>query len=69
MKITLEFNLPEDVEDYRDCYRGSDYISVIQEIVEFLKREMDKSGNLIYEHIYDYIFDICREYGFSPWED
>jgi hypothetical protein len=72
MKITLEFNLPEDRKEYENCYKGQDYINAIRDIVEFIKRRMDdddKDTYYPYERVYLEIFDICKEHGFSPWEE
>jgi hypothetical protein len=81
MKITLEFNLPEDREEYEQCYKGSDYINAIREIVEYLRNKIkysDHDGDNFdgiysvqgaFEKIYERVFYICKDNGFSPWED
>ena len=77
MKAILEFNLPEDREEYELCFKASDYLCAIQEIVEYLRNTIKynsdgtgiRSINDAFEKTYKRAFDICNEHGFSPWED
>lgn len=81
MKAILEFNLPEDREEYDCCIKGVNYISALQEIVEVIRNRIKYqddeeyaadgvySAQDLYEKIYEKIFWICKENGFSPWED
>ena len=78
MKAVFEFSLPEESKEYRDCYKGSDYINAIREIVEVLGNHIkytDNEDDGIYsvadafEKMYERVFWICKEHGFSPWDD
>ena len=71
MKAILEFNLPEEEKDYIDYFRGGSYIQAIREIVEYVKRMGDSDINVFHswDELYDKMFSICKEHGFSPWEN
>ena len=69
MKAILEFNLPEEDEDYKSAVNGQRYINAIRVIVDWLKRMHDDSKYETYGFVYEKVFDICNEHGFSPWED
>ena len=44
MKAILEFELPEDSEEHREALNGRTYLSVLQEIDNFL-RERERYSN------------------------
>lgn len=79
MKVILAFDLPRDREEYENCYKGSVYIDAIREIVEYLRNRIkyDYDDNMdgvqcvadAYEKTYERVFYICKDKGFSPWED
>lgn len=46
MKATLTFNLPEDQDDFNNAVKGIDYKIALQEIAEYLRRELKYNQNL-----------------------
>lgn len=62
MKATLEFNLPDDDEDFQFAVKGRDSVLVIWEIEQFVRNKMDsdkvtrkeyKTLESILEYIYE----------------
>lgn len=46
MKATLTFNLPEDQDDFNNAVKGIDYKIALQEIAEYLRRELKYNQSL-----------------------
>lgn len=46
MKATLTFNLPEDQDDFNNAVKGIDYKIALQEIGEYLRRELKYNQSL-----------------------
>lgn len=73
MKAILEFNLPEDKEEFRRALKGGAYFDTIGCIIEYLKRTRDLQSDSArynaYENARSRVFVLCKEHGFSPWED
>lgn len=62
MKATLEFNLPEETEEYIMAQHGAWYLWSIQDFIEWYKNRKTTD-----EAVLDKLFEICKDRGFSPW--
>lgn len=68
MKAILEFNLPEEQEEFDTSYKAILYKCVIQDFRNYMRNRM-KYGNIpseLYkalEEINDKFFEICQESG------
>lgn len=71
MRITMEFDLPDEAERHLHAMRGEDYYKAIKELVESIKQKMDTQDCRLrykYDTIYQEVFMICGKHGFSPWD-
>lgn len=46
MKATLEFNLPEEAEDYDAAVAGPAYLSILQDLDNFLRSQLKHNDEL-----------------------
>jgi hypothetical protein len=74
MKATLEYNMPDDVQMFRHACKAEAYFEAINEIVQEFKdridyKEEDEARRAAFSDAKDLVFEICRSYNFSPWED
>lgn len=78
IRATLEFELPENLEEYTHSIRGQDYYNALQEFVNILRNHIkyndgeDEDIHSVlqaFEKMYERIFWVCKEHGFSPWEE
>jgi len=62
MKATLEFNLPEDQEEFNDCNKTSDYKYILGEMDNYLRGECKYNENeaacKIREHLYSLLNEL-----------
>lgn len=68
MKATLEFNLPEETEEFELAKDGHKWHRVVCEIKEHLRNkvkyeQLDEKTLLVYEDMRTMVFEICRELG------
>jgi hypothetical protein len=50
MKAILEFNLPEEQEEFNNAIKANDYLSVIQEFKKYLRTHYKYETSLINEN-------------------
>ena len=50
MKAILEFNLPEEQEEFNNAIKANDYLSAIQEFKKYLRTHYKYETSLINEH-------------------
>jgi len=50
MKAILEFNLPEDQEEFNNAIKANDYLSAIQEFKKYLRTHYKYETSLINEN-------------------
>jgi acyl carrier protein len=68
MKATLEFNLPEDQNDY-DLYKDAfEFFKVIWELNQELRKkikyeELSEEEYNVYEKINEFVAELINEYG------
>lgn len=64
MKVSLEFNLPEDKEDFELAYNGHKYKFIIDDIWQELRRlsKYTETESLNLEEIRDMIRNITKNY-------
>jgi len=67
MKATLEFNLPEDQEQFNVAVKAMDWAllawDIDQSLRTLLKYDSEKTGEQTLEHIKEKLFDIMEEKG------
>lgn len=75
MKGTLEFNLPEDQNEFETCQNGPTYIGAIQEfdnklrqVLKYGSEEVSTATLEAYSEIRKKLHDTCNDAGFSVWE-
>jgi hypothetical protein len=67
MKAILEFELPEDQDDYERCVRSNAAHTVIESMFEYLRQKL-KYGELpdtvyeTYEDVRDRMTEFCEDY-------
>jgi hypothetical protein len=74
-KVTMEFNLPEETEEFKDAQEGSALLGAIQEFDNQLRGIVKYGGEPEYTEaqieIYDKVRDMLREHlnsaGLSVW--
>lgn len=71
MKATLEFNLPDDQDDFRDAVNGQKWTLVIWDFDQHLRSQIKYNDNLspeeykIYEEIRDLLWEKIGKEGLS----
>ena len=67
MKATLEFNLPEDQEQFNVAVKAMDWAllawDIDQSLRKLLKYDPEKTGEQTLEHIKEKLLDIMEERG------
>lgn len=53
MKATLTFNLPDEKDDLLCAQRGSEYLSIIQELDEFLRSKIKYAPDDVKKEVID----------------
>lgn len=64
MKATLEFKLPEETEEFEACYRGSRYLSNLEELSRDLRnftKHGDPEDRVSWEHVKEWFWGIVEE--------
>lgn len=59
MKATLEFNLPDDIDEFNMITKGSKYYSTLWEMDQWLRSQIKYNENLTQEQ-HD-VYEISRE--------
>jgi hypothetical protein len=67
MKATIEFNLPEDQEEYEICNKALDMSIALQGIREYLRGKVkydthDEKKWEVYDEVYQQFFEILNNY-------
>lgn len=68
MKAKLEFNLPEEQEEYTICCNASKYLAVIEEFKQYLRTSIKYDDDLTeeqyntYDTIQEKFFEILNSY-------
>ena len=74
MKAIIEFNLPEDQEEFKDCVEGSDLRAALQGYDNWLRGELkhndklseeaaeayDKARDMLWQFLQDHNIDLWR---------
>ena len=68
MKAILEFNLPEEQEDYDMAFCGHDYWCSLYDFSQYLRNkikyeELDEKTTKIYDQIRSEFYEILKEKG------
>ncbi len=61
MKITIQYNLPEEKSDYDLAYYGQVNYMAIEEIRSFLRRELRYGSELTKEELIEKLFQYLPE--------
>jgi len=61
-KVILEFNLPEEQEDYNYAMRGRDYSFALSDLYNFLRQD-SKYGEGKFADVYTKFWEILKEHG------
>ena len=66
MKATLTFQLPEETQDFQDACKAQHYISVIDELDNFLRNklkycELSATEDTIYSEIRSKLYELKNE--------
>ena len=62
MKGTLEYNLPEERFDFEIATKAMDYRNVIEELNEWLRREIKYNDNHEYEKVRKVLLELLDDY-------
>ena len=65
MRAILEFNLPEDKDDYTFASRGGDYWRCLWDFSEWLWDEITHNDKFGYEPVYKMLHEIMSNNGCS----
>lgn len=70
MKITMDFDFPDDDHLFEMAINGSKYYNIIDDILDHLRRnlkyaDLPEGTYKVYEEINGLIYDLIREYGTS----
>lgn len=71
MKATLEFNLPDDQEDFQDAVNGQKWRLMVWEFDQYLRSQLKYNDNLseeqykVYQEIRDMLYQKMGEDGLS----
>ena len=71
MKATLEFNLPDDQEDFQDAVNGLKWRVMVWNFDQHLRSQLKYNDNLseeqykVYEEIRDFLWEKMNEDGLS----
>ena len=75
MKGTLEFNLPEDQNEFETCQNGFKYLGAIQDFDNELRQIIKYGGEGVskdtleaYAEIRKKLHDTCSDADFSVWD-
>lgn len=69
-KATLEFNLPDEELEFRCAARGSEYRSLLWDIVsECRNRAKHGEPNTTWDEVYDMVLDLCRDANFDAFDE
>lgn len=74
MLIKMEFSHPEDKEQFEDCYRGSDYKAVLQNMDNFLRNklkydhELSEEAKAIFQEVRDNLYSIADMFEVEIYE-
>ena len=73
MKVTLEFNLPEDEEKFNVAFHAKDYKRVLNDLVTELRDRLkydppkNKKEYGALNGVYVRLFKLAEEYGITIW--
>jgi hypothetical protein len=62
MKGTLEYNLPEERFDFEIATKAMDYRNVIEELIEWLRREIKYNEKGEYEKVRTVLLNLLEDY-------
>lgn len=77
MRVTIQFELPQDEDEFEDCIRAQDYKFVLYDLNEWLRRfvkhGMDESGTElsaealdIYDRVQTKLWDFSQDRNVQP---
>jgi hypothetical protein len=71
MKATLEFDLPEERDEFEITTKAIDYRNVIVELNEWLRREIKYNDKNEYEIVRERLWNLLKDYEISleSWRD
>lgn len=66
MKVTLEFNLPDESEEHRLAMEGSKYHTMIWDILQYVRtlRKYDERSKVPKDEIIDKIHELTSEFDY-----
>lgn len=71
-KATLQFNLPEEQQEFEYASNGTSYSCVISEMDNYLRAKLkyedlsEEIGN-VYQEVRDKLNELCNEYNVSKF--
>jgi hypothetical protein len=75
MKAILEFNLPEERDEFNTANKAGSYIAALQEydnllrgIVKYGSEEFSEADAVVVEKLRDKLHSIANDAGFDIWE-
>lgn len=73
MKVTLEFNLPEEHEELKECQCGPTYRAVLHDLDNYMRTELkhgDHSNpvHLTIEGVRDKLYDLLNDQGVTIYD-
>lgn len=69
MKAILEFQLPEDTEEYEWAYNGGKYLTALRQIAEILRNSAKyrEDDSTTYSEVRDQVMTIINREGIDLW--
>jgi hypothetical protein len=70
MKVTIEFNLPTESQEYQHALNGSKYLAVLQEVDNLLRGYMkyEDKTTIDIKEVRDMIYDVASDKNVVIWE-
>lgn len=69
MRSVLEFNLPDDKEEYKHAYNGQHYIVALQDFDNFLREKIKYAPDSMssdrldaYIEVRDHLYSLCEDF-------
>lgn len=67
-KVTMTWELPEEQNEFMEAFLGWQWKSVVQEMDEWLRRQIKYSGKNEYEAVREALREMINDEGLSLWQ-
>ena len=69
MKVTIEFNLPDDQWSYKNAQNADTMRGILSELAQGIRNETkySESSHTSWEHVKEWFWEIMKDHDFDPW--